>query len=281
MTLSTRPAIQTVLCTLGMALAQTSGAQSISGHDAGTPAAPQQSFRWALGSTIDNGASYAGSERRSTGASPIIGLAMGRYTLSSGGGGTLLDRDLEKRDTGLSTHLLESGNLRLTGALRWGGGRSPGDEPRLQGLPEIRSTLRGRLGVVYDVTEQLSLRSAINQDLLGRGGGALVNNTLRYEIPPLAGVDIALIAGAHWANAVYMRNYFGVPAQASSPLPRFAAGAGWHSTEVGFDWRKNLHAHWVLLGGVRYSQLHGDARQSPLTTQPHNYSVSVGLAYRY
>ena len=33
-------------------------------------------------------------------------------------------------------------------------------------------------------------------------------------------------------------------------------------------------------GGVRYSQLRGNARRSPLAVKPDNYGISLGLAYR-
>jgi outer membrane scaffolding protein for murein synthesis (MipA/OmpV family) len=36
----------------------------------------------------------------------------------------------------------------------------------------------------------------------------------------------------------------------------------------------------VVFGGLRYSQLRGDARRSPLAVKPDNYGVSLGLAYR-
>lgn len=248
----------------------------------GTPG--HAGFVWALGTSIGNGATYPGSERRSTGMSPVIGLALGRYTLSTGGGGALLDRDLDRADSGISARLVDQGKLRLSTSLRWGGGRTVGDEPRLQGLPDVRRTLRLRAAVIYDVDEHWSLRSSLSQDLLGRGSGAVLNNTARYELDLAPGTELSLVAGVHLANSTHMNSFFGVPAALSgvtTPLPAFHARAGMHSTEIGMDWRHNLHHHWVLLGGWRYTQLRGDARRSPLTVKPNNYGVSIGLAYRY
>lgn len=284
-TFSTTAAWQVCLCAVGMALSANATAQGAPTATAPVEGTPGHSgFIWALGATLDNGASYAGSDRRSTGLRPVIGVALGRYTLSSGGGGALLDRDLDRAESGLSARLVDHGRMRLTGSLRFGGGRKAGDEPRLQGLPEIRRTLRGRLGIVYDANDHWSFRSSLSQDLLGRGGGAILNNTARYELDFPPGTELALVAGLHLADRTYMRSFFGVPstlAGVTTPLPAFQPRAGVHSTEVGVDWRQNLHHHWVLLGGLRYSQLRGDARRSPLTVKPDNYSVSIGLAYRY
>ena len=62
-------------------------------------------FTWSLGASVVNGPSYAGSAERSTGVRPVIGLEIGRFTLSSGGGGSLLDFDLDARDSGLTARL--------------------------------------------------------------------------------------------------------------------------------------------------------------------------------
>lgn len=276
------------LCVLGWVLSASAVAQEVLpaeplAEGAGAPPG-HAGFVWALGATVSNSASYAGSDRRSTGVGHVVGVALGRYTLSSGGGGSLLDRDLDKAESGLSARLVDRGKFRLTGTVRFGGGREGGDEPRLRGLPEIRRTLRARLGVVYDANKQWSFRSAINQDLLGRAGGTVLNNTARYELDLLPGTELTLLAGFQLADGTYMRSFFGVPAHlsgVSTPLPAFRPRAGMHSTELGLDWRHDLYRHWVVMGGLRYSQLRGDARQSPLTIKPDNYSVSVGLAYRY
>lgn len=274
------------LCAVGMACAAPSAAPEAPAANhtpfQGTPG--HAGFVWALGASVGNGATYPGSERRGTGISPVIGLALGRYTLSTGGGGALLDRDLDRADSGISARLVDQGKLRLSTSLRWGGGRSVGDEPRLQGLPDVRRTLRLRAALIYDVDERWSLRSSLSQDLLGRGSGAVLNNTARYELNLAPGTELSLVAGVHLANSTHMNSFFGVPVALSgvtTPLPAFHARAGMHSTEIGMDWRHNLHHHWVLLGGWRYTQLRGDARRSPLTLKPNNYGVSIGLAYRY
>ena len=267
-----------------LALSTTGWAQESTSAPAPAPAKSTDAFSWALGGTLENGPSYAGSDRRSSGIRPVIGLALGRYTLSTGGGGALLDRDLDATESGLSARLFQGGDLRLTGSLRIDSGRKSKDEFMLQGLPDVRRTLRGRVGVVYDASKKLTLRSAVSQDLLGRQGGAMLNNSARYEFTMPAGTELALIAGVHFANATYLRSQFGVPASAAgvtTALPQFSPSGGLHSTELGLDLRQNINHYWILLAGMRYSQLRGDARRSPLALKPDNYSISIGLAYRH
>lgn len=237
-------------------------------------------FTWALGASLINGPRYAGSAERSTGVRPVIGVEIGRFTLSTGGGGSLLDFDLDARDSGVSARLFQWENFRLSAGLRLDGGRKGEDDPVLSGLPDVRRTVRGRLGAVYDFNDQFSVRTTLSQDLLGHQGGATLQTTALYEYQISPRTEITLAAGFTLANATYMRSYFSVPQQAASPLPRYEAGGGIHGTDLGIEVKTLLTDRWVLLGGVRYQQLRGDARRSPLAVKPDNYSVSIGLAYR-
>ena len=79
-----------------------------------------------------------------------------------------------------------------------------------------------------------------------------------------------------------MRSQFGIP-QAStmaSGYPAFKPRAGLYQTEIGVDVAHALSRAWVVFGGLRYSQLHGDARRSPLTVRSSGVSATVGIAWR-
>lgn len=240
-------------------------------------------YTWALGMAINNGASYPGSAQRDTGVRPVIGLEVGRFTLSSGGGGSLLDFDLDARDSGLTARLLQWDKFRLSAGLRIDGGRKTEDDPMLRGLPDVKRTLRGRLSAIYEFTDQLSLRSTLSQDLLGHQGGNTLQTNLRYEYRISPRTEIGFGAGFSMANGTWMRSYMGVPASAagvSTPLPAYRPGGGMLSTEFGVEIKTAIAQRWVLFGGMGYSQLRGDARRSPVAVKPNNYGVTVGLAYR-
>lgn len=247
------------------------------------PPDDEHGFTWVLGASVVNSPSYAGSAQRSTGLRPVIGLDIGRFTLSSGGGGSLLDFDLDARDSGLSARLFQWDNLRLSAGLRLDGGRKGDDDPVLSGLPDIERTLRGRVSLIYDFNPQFSVRSTLSPDLLGRKGGATLQTTARYEYQISPRTEIGVAAGFTMANSTYMRSYFGVPRDAAgvtTPLPWYEAGGGMHSTHIGLEIKTLVSDRWVLFGGVGYQQLRGDARRSPLAVKPDNYNVSIGLAYR-
>lgn len=247
------------------------------------PDSHSSGFTWSLGASVINGPSYAGSAERSTGVRPVVGLEIGRFTLSSGGGGSLLDFDLDARDSGLTARLFQLDNFRLSGGLRLDGGRKGADDPILRGLPDVERTLRGRLSAIYDFNKQASLRSTLSQDLLDKQGGATLQTSARYEFLISQRTEIGLAAGFTLADSTYMRSYMGVPTSAAgvtTALPAYRPGAGMHSTHLGLEVKTLVSDRWVLFGGVGYQQLRGDARRSPLAVKPDSYNVSIGLAYR-
>lgn len=240
-------------------------------------------FTWSLGASVVNGPRYAGSAERGTGVRPVIGLEVGRFTLSSGGGGSLLDFDLDARDSGLTARLFQLENFRLSGGLRLDGGRKGEEDAILRGLPDVERTLRGRLSAIYDFNKHASLRSTLSQDLLDKQGGATLQTSARYEFLISPRTEIGLALGFTLADATYMRSYMGVPASAAgitTALPAYRPSGGMHSTHLGLEVKTLVSDRWVLFGGVGYQQLRGDARLSPLAVKPDSYSVSLGLAYR-
>lgn len=233
-----------------------------------------------MGSSPD----YAGGAGRSYSLRPAWALEYGRFRLSTSRGSALMGHGLAGRsDSGASATLAQSDRFALNASLRIDQGDDGSDSPMRRGLPEVRSTLRARLSAGYALSARWSVGAGVSQDILGRDGGILLSTNLGYSFPYSEQTRVSLGVGASFADRQYLRSHFGVPSSAAvstSPLPAFDPQAGLYSVDAGVDVMVALSRHWVALGGVRVSQLQGDARRSPLTVQPVGYSASVGLAYR-
>ena len=147
----------------------------------------------------------------------------------------------------------------------------------------MRKTLRARLSASWLFSPELSLRSSLNQDLLGRKGGTTLQTTLQYEWQITPSTEIGLAAGFTVADSTHLRSFFGVAADVAlvrTPYAAYAPGGGVKSTDLGIEIKSAITDRWVLFGGVRFSQLRGDARSSPIVQKPNDYGVTVGLAYR-
>ena len=218
--------------------------------------APEPSqFHYVLGVAYGLSPSYAGSDERKARLRPVLALQYGRFRLSSSRGSSVLRHGLDASSSGASATLVERDRLNISASLRIDNGRSASEAVLLQGLPEVRSTLRGRLSMGYALTDRWSLSAGLSQDLLGRAGGAQLNTGLQYafDLTPQTRVN------------------FGVGA---------APGGGLFSVDAGMGVMTALNRRWVAFGSISASQLRGDARRSPLTVRPNTYSATAGVAYR-
>ncbi|GAA4422944.1 MipA/OmpV family protein [Acidovorax lacteus] len=257
-------------------------AQAVSAPSDAAAAAPPVRLHYVLGGIASASPDYPGSERRGYGLRPAWAIEYGRFRLSTSRGSALMGHGLGGQESGASATLADGERFQLRAGLRIDQGRDGDESPRLVGLPEVRSTLRLRMSVGYEITRRWSVGLGVSQDLLGREGGGQASVSFGYALPLSDATRLSLGAGLHWADGTYMRTQYGVPTSAagSSPLPAYIPKAGWYNADAGVEVMHALGRHWVALGGVRVSQLQGAARHSPLTVEPFGYSVSVGLAYR-
>lgn len=217
-------------------------------------------------------------------ASGIWAFQLGRFRFASSGASALLYQGRETVDSGVSTVIARGDRLSLNTSLSLDDGRDWADEndPRFQGLPRIRTTLRGRLTAGYKLGERWSSSLRASQDLLGRGGGLRVDAGLVYRHPVSSQTHWDLSLGAGWANGTFRQTHYGITPEgaAASGLPAYALGAGWDSVSLGWRLTSALSRRWVAYGGLQVTQLQGAVRRSPLATQPTTYGATVGLAYR-
>ena len=247
-------------------------------------AAPKSTpFNYALGTAYSVSPSYAGSDERKSRLQPVLALQYGRFRLSSSRGSSVLRHGLDTRGSGASATLVEGDRFNISAALRIDNGRDASDATRLAGLPEVRTTLRGRVSMGYALTDRWSAGASVSQDLLGRSGGAQLNTGLQYAFNLTPQTRFNMGVGAALGNATFMRSQFGVPDSVQgqgSVLAPFAPGAGLYSVDAGMGVMTALSRRWVAFGAVTVSQLRGDARRSPLTVRPNGYSATAGIAYR-
>ncbi len=237
---------------------------------------------YALGLTVIDSPTYAGSAGREQKLRPLWSVRYGRYRLSGSRSSGLLGPTTPERGSGATADLIEGPRWTLGLGLRFDNGRSSSDDPALAGLPDIRRTLRARLNSNVKLGAGLSTSMSYSTDLLGRGGGAQLGWSLGYAWAPWAQATASVGVGATWADRQHMQTYFGVtPAVAqASGRTAFAAGAGLSDLQAGAALQVPLGGHWVLMGGLGLTRLQGDAAASPLTRRASGATASVALAWR-
>ena len=146
---------------------------------AATEAANPLAFNYVLGVATSWNPTYTGSDSTGLKLDLCLSLQYGRYRLSSSRGNAVLNHGYDDRNSGASAMLIEDDRFNLSASLRIDSGRSSSDDIRLLGLPEVRSTLLGRISAGYVCDEHWSVNTGLSQDLLGRAGFAHSNMLLR------------------------------------------------------------------------------------------------------
>ncbi|MES2324498.1 MAG: MipA/OmpV family protein [Pseudomonadota bacterium] len=245
-----------------------------------TPA--MMNSRFVLGATLISSSEYPGSDRSKAKLRPILAYQYGRWRLSSSHASAVLGFATDAAGPGASAELFGTKNLHVGAALRFDGGRKAGNSPDLRGLPDVPRTLRGRIYASYALNKQWSIGGNVSQDLMGRGGGALVSSDLSYRYWITPHVEWYSSIGATLADKRNMTTYFGISAaQASqSGLRPFAAGSGFRDVHLGTGLMMALTPHWIAFGNVGGTRLLADAAHSPLTRRSTSVGATLGIAYR-
>lgn len=238
--------------------------------------------RWVLGASLNSTPEYAGSNRRDNKLAPIYAYQYGRFRFSTGGAGGLLNFGTDVIGPGAAAELKTSGKVKLGASLRIDGGRRSSDSIDLAGLPDVRRTLRGRFYASSEFAERWTASASVSQDLLGRGGGALLSADLGYALATSPRTTWTAGGGVAFGDNSYMRSYYGVSSAASlaSGLPAFDAGAGPRDVHFGVGWTSALTPRWIAFSSIGASTLLGDAAKSPITRSRNSVSASIGIGYR-
>lgn len=234
-----------------------------------------------IGASLSSSRNQIGQAGRGIGLQPVWGFWAGRYRLSGGGATALWNVGRETVvDPGLSTTLLHDSTWSLGASLGWGGARQSGDDARLKGVPDLRSTLRGKLSAGYAFAPRWSLGLGASHDLLDRDGGGQYSAALSYRQPlsPSAYWDASL--GLSWGSATYLQGRYGIPAGVPG-REAYRVPGGLEAVQLGWRILAGIDHDWVAFAGIGLSRLLGDVARSPLVGERQVWSASAGIAYRH
>jgi outer membrane scaffolding protein for murein synthesis (MipA/OmpV family) len=280
-----RPAAVLAFCLLPLACAAEAAdsADSASSANSANSAEPPNGdvLRYALGLALVDSPTYAGAAGRVQKLRPLWSLRYGRFRLSGARSSGLLGATAADKASGASVDLIDSPRWMLGLGLRIDNGRSAGDDPALAGLPEIRSTLRGKLHGGLDLGAGFGTSLSYSADLLGRGGGGQLGWGLGYTWAPWPEAMASVGVGASWADKQHMQTYFGIAPDVALRTGRaaFQPGPGLKDLNAGMSLRMPLGGRWTLISGVGLSQLQGDAAASPLTRKTFGATALVAAAW--
>lgn len=247
------------------------------------PEAPKPQTRWegAIGVNASHGATYQGGDQVKTRLHPGFFLRYGRFTITNSSG--YVTRRADDVLRGLGVDLSNSERLRVNLALRFDAGRSESTDAALNGLGNIKPTVRARLSVERKLDDGWRLGASWSVDAFGRGGGNFGDISFGREQRWSADTVWSWGASLSAAGDRYMQTYFGIDDEqaARSGYPVYTPRSGLRDTAVFANLRSELSPTWLALGGVTASRLLGPAANSPLTKKLDGWGVTAGLAWRF
>lgn len=243
------------------------------------PAEAPSKFQYGIGLAAISSPEYEGSDRYTFKLRPLLVLQYGRFRITSAKSGAILDRS-GVGDSGASADLFSNERWRASAGLRVDAGRSASDSINLAGLPSIKQTVRGRLLLSYQLTDQHRFDVALAQDLLNQRGGAIATVDWRYLQRLNPSTEWFMNAGLSAGDRTFMQSYFGIAPGSASALPVFNAASGIRDLHVATGLRYTISSRWVAFGNVTAIQLMGSAAVSPLTKIRQSGGLTIGLAYR-
>lgn len=235
----------------------------------------------AVGANFSFRPEYAGASARVAKVSPALFLRYGRFTITNASG--FVTRRADDVVRGLSVDMLQTERLRVNLALRFDAGRSESTSDALSGLGNIKATVRARLNANWRLDDGWRAGASWSVDAFGRGGGNFGDLSLGYEQRLGPRTTASVGAALSLAGDRYMQTYFGVSeAQARrSGYAVYSPGAGVRDVVLSANFRTELGADWLMLGGANLSRLLGPAATSPLTRQADGWGLSLGAARRF
>lgn len=239
--------------------------------------------RWIVGAEINTKPDYFGRSGRGYGVRPVLALEWGRFHASTGGGRSLMEQGRERyssRGASIESVVRSSDRFNVSLGMSIDRGRGGASSERLLEAPKIPATARLRVKARYFATDQLTATAGASQDILGKHGGLKGNLRLIYEYPLSQTTTVTAGLGAALGNGAYMRSQYGIPDSPAYAFPAFRPKAGLFESDISVDVAHALSRHWVAFGGLGYSQLHGDAKRSPLTLHSSGASLALGIAWR-
>lgn len=248
------------------------------------PAAKPFESRWegAIGPLVSYSPPYSGSASRKVSVVPGFYLRYGRFSISNASG-FVTRRHKDDIFRGLGLDLVRDEKLRVGLSLRLDNGRRSADSRDLAGIDNVRRTIRMRASATRQLDRGFKLGAGWNTDLLGRGGGNVLDLGLAHDRRLSSRTTWSVGASVAWADRRNLQSYYGVsPAESvASGHPVYRPGAGLRDVSVGTGWRTEINPRWIALGSVSMSRLLGPAARSPLTASTTQWGFNGGVAWLF
>ncbi|MFD3247921.1 MipA/OmpV family protein [Rahnella aquatilis] len=241
-------------------------------------AEPQQGNALTLGGGVDVTPLYSGSDENRVTTALVLDYSMhnGFFVSTTRGIGY-----------GNST-----GKLDYSTALSYRAGRKDHDvdsdsmsdgSDDLRGMGDIKGSAIGALGLGYKVTDWLHLQLQAEVPFSQRDNGAALHFSIISPLYSSSENTVTMALTSSWGTGNYMQTYYGVSSSqsAASGFTQYDAGSGIYAYSMNMDWTHKFNQDWSVVAATGFTQLAGDARNSPIVQRKASPNGSLKVTYRF
>ncbi|AIJ45719.1 hypothetical protein O987_07860 [Comamonas testosteroni TK102] len=162
-------------------------------------------------------------------------------------------------------------------------GRKERRSAALRGLGDIDP--RPEIGAFFNanLTSNLTLNSAVRFGSGNNRNGLLLDLGAGWNTRISPSLQFSATVATTWSNNRYAQDYFGITKEQAinSGYAEFAPGSGLRDVRLGTSVIYRMNPKWSLVGSLVYSELIGDARNSPIVRQKGSLSSVIALGYNF
>ncbi|WP_270220732.1 MipA/OmpV family protein [Kosakonia cowanii] len=241
-------------------------------------AEPPQGTTLTLGGGVGVAPRYSGSDENRVSTALVLDYSMrnGFFVSSTRGlgyGNSLGNVDYSAAlsyRTGRKDHNVDSDTM------------SDGSD-HLRGMGNVKGSALGVVGLGYKLTNWLSAQLQAEVPFSQRDNGAALHFGIVSPLYHSPKNSVTLGLTSSWGTNDYMQTYYGVRAaqSAASGFTQYTAGSGIYACSLNLDWTHNFTESWSVVADAGYTQLAGDARNSPIVQRKASPTGSLTVTYRF
>lgn len=153
----------------------------------------------------------------------------------------------------------------------------------LRGMGDVKGSAIGVLGLGYKVTDWLHLQWQAELPFSQRNNGAALHFGITSPLYSSSGNTVTMALTSSWGTGNYMQTYYGVNSSqsAGSGVTQYDAGSGIYAYSINMEWTHKFNQDWSVVAATGFTQLAGDARNSPIVKQKASPNGSLNVTYSF
>lgn len=153
----------------------------------------------------------------------------------------------------------------------------------LRGMGDIKGSAIAAPALGYEVTDWLNLQLQAEVPVSQRDNGTALHFGIVSPLYKSAKNSVTLALNGSWGTSKYMQTYYGVSASqsAASGFTQYNAGSGIYAWSTNLNWTYKINQDWSVITEAGFTQLTGDAGNSPLVQRKTSPTGSLKVTYSF